>query len=270
MMKTTQTIHLHWNGRDRNIEYQWVGVQDSAAPLMIFLHEGLGSVAHWQHWPEQLCQVLGYRGLVYSRYAYGNSSPRPSDEIWQGDYLHIEAQQALPALLQALSIDQPFSLFGHSDGGTIALLYAAQPNNLAQDLIVLAPHIYIEAQSTQSVQKAIHWYQHGDLKQRLARYHADVDSAFWGWATVWGDESYQKTWNIERDIQTIRCPILAIQGTEDEYASLDQIHIIQRHLPQQTTLCVLEHCRHTPYIDAPEAVTKAVQDFLAERRCRTS
>lgn len=263
MSKKINKIHLHWHGKDRSIEYQWVGVEDPQAPLMIFLHEGLGSVTHWQQWPERLCQALGYRGLIYSRYAYGNSSPRPADDVWQGDYLHIEAQQALPALLDALNINEPFHLFGHSDGGTIALLYAALPQNLASSIIILAPHIYIEPMSTAAVQKAIEWYQSGDLKQRLARYHADADSAFWGWAGVWGNEKHLGVWNIEKDIQSIQCPVLAIQGTEDEYASLAQIYDIQKHVPH-TEVHSLDNCRHSPHIEMPEQVIKLVQAFLAK------
>lgn len=264
MMKKTDIISVYWNGRERDIEYQWVGVNSPLAPLIIFLHEGLGSITHWQSWPDQLCQALGYRGLLYSRYAYGNSTPRPENEIWQGNYLHIEAQQALPALLKALDITETFTLLGHSDGGTIALLYAAEPNNQAKNLIVLAPHIYIEPMSTTGVQQAIKWYKSGDLRQRLSRYHANVDSAFWGWANVWGDINYQGVWNIEKEITTIQCPVLAIQGTDDEYASLAQIYDIQKHVPQ-TELCVLDACRHSPYIDMPDETINIIKTYLAKQ-----
>lgn len=260
-MTTRKTIDLYWNGKDKTLEYQWVGVKDPTAPIMVFLHEGLGSLTHWQHWPDQLCQHLGYRGLVYSRYAYGHSSARPADEIWQGDYLHIEAQQALPALLTALNVQEPVTLFGHSDGATIALLYAAMPNNQAQQIIILAPHVYVERMTVDGVQQAIHWYETGDLKTRLKRYHADPDSAFWGWAGVWGSEYYLEHWNIEQDIASIQCPVLAIQGTDDEYASLNQLYDIKKQVPH-TELCVLELCRHSPHIEMPERVTEAVSQFL--------
>lgn len=256
-----QLITVSWNGKSRELEYQWVGLNSPDAPLMIFLHEGLGSVQHWQQWPDQLCQQLGYRGLVYSRYAYGHSTPRPTEEHWQSDYLHTEAQQALPALLKALKVQQPFSVFGHSDGATIALLYAAMPKNLAKNIIILAPHLYAEAEAISGVQQAIHWYEKGDLKSRLSRYHADVDSAFWGWAGVWGNEHSLRAWNIEKEIQAIRCPVLTIQGTEDEYATLAQVHDVKKNIPH-TELCILEDCRHSPHIDMPETVIKQVKDFL--------
>ncbi|WP_298050562.1 alpha/beta hydrolase [uncultured Paenalcaligenes sp.] len=264
MKKKSEVIHLQWNGKQRDIEYQWVGVNNTTAPLMIFLHEGLGSIAHWQNWPERLCQALGYRGLIYSRYAYGQSTPRPATEKWHGDYLHIEAQQALPALLKALNVTEPFTLFGHSDGATIALLYAAMPKHLAKNIIVLAPHLYIEPMTTAGVQQAIEWYKQGDLRQRLSRYHADVDSAFWGWAGVWGDEYYLHHWNIEQDIKHIKCPVLAIQGTDDEYASLAQIYDLKKHIPHTET-CALEVCRHSPYIDMPDRVIDLVTQFLAKQ-----
>lgn len=261
MNTSRKKIDLHWNGTNKTLEYQWVGTEKHSAPIMVFLHEGLGSLTHWQGWPEQLCKQLGYRGLVFSRYAYGQSTPRPDNDIWQGDYLHIESQQALPALLSALEINEPITLFGHSDGATIALLYAAMPNSLAKEIIILAPHIYMEPMTINGVQIAIKWYENGDLKQRLSRYHADPDSAFWGWAQVWGNEYYLNRWNIEKDIQAIHCPVLAIQGSDDEYASLNQIYDIKKHVPQ-TELCVLELCRHSPHIDMPDEVTAAVADFL--------
>lgn len=261
---TPQLITVNTNGNRREIEYQWVGLTTPHAPLMVFLHEGLGSVSHWQQWPERLCQQLGYRGLIYSRYAYGNSTPRPAHEHWQSHYLHTEAQHALPALLETLGVQQPFSLFGHSDGGTIALLYAAMPNNLAKNIIVLAPHLYAEPEAIKGVQQAIHWYENGDLKARLAQYHAEPDSAFWAWANVWGNDHSLRTWNIEKDIQSISCPVLAMQGTDDEYATLSQVYDIQKHLPH-TDLCVLEKCRHSPHIDMPDLVAERVQDFLLKR-----
>lgn len=256
-----ELITVNWGGNSRDIEYQWVGLSNPDAPLMVFLHEGLGSVRHWQHWPEQLCQHLGYRGLVYSRYAYGNSSSRPADDQWQSHYLHTEAQQALPALLSALNITQPFSVFGHSDGATIALLYAAMPNNLAKNIIILAPHLYAEAEAIAGVQQAIHWYEKGDLKSRLARYHADVNSAFWGWAGVWGNDHSLSSWNIEQEIQAIRCPVLTIQGTEDEYATLAQVYDVKKNIPH-AEICILEDCRHSPHLDMPETVLQHVQNFL--------
>lgn len=260
---------VYWNGQQKEIEYQWVGLNDKSAPLILFLHEGLGSLNHWQQWPDQLCQQLGYRGLIFSRYGYGHSTARACNEQWHGDYLHIEAQQGLPALVKALDITEPFTLLGHSDGATIALLYAASPNHLAKEIIVMAPHIYMEAMTQTGVQKAMQWYEKGDLKKRLSLYHADPDSAFWGWAGVWGNEHYLDSWNIEAELAAIGCPVLAIQGTEDEYASLNQIYDIKKQVPQ-TQLSVLEHCRHSPHIDMPAQVIQIVDDFLKKNKVKDS
>lgn len=261
MKRYNNKVQLYWHGKQKEIEYKWVGLNDPSAPLMVFLHEGLGSLDHWQQWPDLLCHRLGYRGLVYSRYGYGHSTARARHEQWLGDYLHIEAHQGLPALLRALDMTEPFTLLGHSDGATIALLYAASAMSLAKEIIVIAPHIYIEAMTHKGVQKAIEWYEKGDLKRRLGAYHADPDSAFGGWAGVWGDERYVDTWNIESELSSIHCPVLAIQGENDEYASLDQIYDLKKHVPQ-TQVCVLAHCRHSPHIEMPDQVAQVVQTFL--------
>lgn len=249
--------------RQLRLEYQWVGLPDSDAPLMVFLHEGLGSVQHWQRWPHDLCTQLGLKGLVYSRYGYGNSTQRPLEEKWGEHYLHQEAQQVLPAFLKQLGINTPIYLFGHSDGGTIALLYATMPDTLAQAIIVLAPHINVEPDSITALQQTIKWYEQGDLKTRLARFHANPDSAFWGWARVWSDKNIITRWNIEKEIGAIRCPILAIQGTEDDYATLAQIEGIKQRVPH-TKLLALPFCRHSPHIEMPEEVTAATQQFLID------
>ena len=260
-VKKTEKIHLHWNHNDRILEYQWVGLADPNAPLMVFLHESLGSLTHWQQWPDYLCKVLGYRGLIYSRYGHGNSTQRPPQEKWKDDYLHIEAQQALPALLKALHINEPISLFGHSAGSTIALLYAALPENLAQQIIVVAPHIYMQADTIPGVKNTISWYETGDLKKRLSQYHLNPDSVFWGWATVWGNLSYLDQWNIEAEIKAIRCPILAIQGSADEYASLAQVYDTQKNAPQ-TEIYVVQDAKHSPHMERPEHISQVIKAFL--------
>jgi pimeloyl-ACP methyl ester carboxylesterase len=143
-------IDLDWNGPPTQLETAWVGSQDSSAPVMVFLHEGLGSVSLWRDYPDQLCQELNMRGLVYSRPGYGKSTPRKPQEKWGVDFMHQQAHAVLPALLKQLDIHHPW-LFGHSDGGSIALLYAAHfPNQLA-GAIVLAPHIMVEEISISSI-----------------------------------------------------------------------------------------------------------------------
>ena len=138
-MHASSFIDIDWCGRDTRIEYRWLQPDKTEAPVLIFLHEGLGSVAMWKDYPQQLCQSLGVQGLVYSRPGYGQSTPRQTDEQWQPDFMHRQAHEVLPALIEALHIHQAPWLFGHSDGGSIALLYAARYP--VAGLIVLAPHI---------------------------------------------------------------------------------------------------------------------------------
>jgi pimeloyl-ACP methyl ester carboxylesterase len=252
-------VELEWRGRPLSLEVQWVGSADPASPVMVFLHEGLGSVAMWKDFPQQFCDAHGLRGLVYSRYGYGNSTPRPADERWQPDFMHRQAFEVLPALLAALGVERPW-LFGHSDGGSIALLHAARFAENLRGVIVLAPHILVEDISVGSIRLARDAYLSGGLRERLARYHADVDSAFWGWNDIWLDPAF-RDWNIEAELAGIACPVLAVQGADDEYGTLEQIVGIARRAPQTRTL-VLPQCGHSPHRDQPEALSREAGDFI--------
>jgi pimeloyl-ACP methyl ester carboxylesterase len=253
-------LSLELAGASPRIEYAWVGSADAAAPTMVFLHEGLGSVAMWRDFPARLCDAAGVRGLVYSRPGYGQSTPRPADERWQPDFMHKQARQVLPAVLRALEVKRPW-LFGHSDGGSIALLYAAAFPQALRGAIVLAPHIFVEEISVTSIRQARETYLSTDLKQKLARYHADPDSAFWGWNDIWLSPAF-RDWSIAQEIRTIACPLLAIQGIADEYGTLEQVRGIARAVPQ-TRLLELPQCGHSPHKDQPDAVIAAVTQFVA-------
>ena len=258
-------IDIAWQGRTVRIEHQWIAPERSAAPLMVFLHEGLGSVAMWRDFPARLCQALGLRGLLYSRPGYGRSSPRAADERWGPDFMHQQAHEVLPALLAALGIntaqDKPW-LFGHSDGASIALLHAARFTDRVAGSIVLAPHILVEDVSLRSIAQVRQAYLDTDLRARLARYHDDPDSAFWGWNRIWLDPAF-RDWSIEAEIASITCPLLAVQGLDDEYGTLAQIHGIQRRLPQ-ARLLALADCGHSPHRDQGEILIAAVADFRAD------
>ena len=249
-------------GADLRLEYEWVGRDDADAPVLVFLHEGLGSVAMWRGFPARLCEAVGARGLVYSRPGYGRSSPRAAGEKWRPDFMHRQARDVLPALLQELEVTRPW-LFGHSDGGSIALLYAAAFPDALQGAIVLAPHILVEDISVSSIEKAREAYRQTDLKQRLGRYHDDADSAFWGWNDIWLDPAF-RDWSIEEEIRAIRCPLLAIQGLDDEYGTLEQIRGIARRVPQ-AQLLEIPKCGHSPHKDQPEIVIDAVREFMRLR-----
>ncbi|HJV95753.1 MAG TPA: alpha/beta hydrolase, partial [Albitalea sp.] len=193
------------------------------------------------------------------------STPRPAEEAWGLDFMHRQAQQVLPALLAALGVDteaDPPWLFGHSDGGSIALLHAAAFADRVAGAIVLAPHILVEDLSVTSIAKAREAYLDTDLRQRLAKYHDDPDSAFWGWNDIWLHPPF-KEWTIEDEIAAIRCPLLAVQGVADEYGTLEQIRGIARRV-RHTELLELSDCGHSPHRDQPAAVIAAVTRFMQQ------
>lgn len=262
-MSASQFVNIAWAGQDTRIEYRWVGSSEEACPLIIFLHEGLGSVAMWKDFPKQLCETANCRGLVYSRPGYGKSTPRNANEHWQVDFMHRQAYEVLPALLEALTVDtekQKPWIFGHSDGGSIALLFAANYSINTAGIIVLAPHIVVEDVSVSSIEKAKIAYQSTDLRSKLARFHDDVDSAFWGWNDVWLSPAFRH-WNLTQAIKTITCPLLAVQGLDDEYGTLEQVRGIKRALPQ-TQLLELPNCAHSPHRDQPELLIDACVSFI--------
>jgi len=243
----------------RRIEFERLAPREPAVSrhTLVFLHEGLGSVSLWRGFPQQLTDATGLPGLVYSRYGHGQSEPL--HERRDPNYLHVEAQQALPELLENLGIHSPI-LFGHSDGASIALLFAARKDSPASGLIVLAPHVKVEQITLDGITAARETYRNSDLRQRLNRHHADVDTTFAGWSDIWLDPRF-RDWNIEASLPEITCPILAIQGTEDEYGTMEQIRIISRLAPRVTRL-ELEECGHSPHRDQPAAVLEASRLFV--------
>jgi len=248
---------LDWRGKPLRLEYQWVGDAASTRPVVVFLHEGLGSLAMWKNFPRQLCDAHGLRGLVYSRYGYGQSTPKPPDERWPVDFMHAQAREVLPALLQQLEIRRPF-LFGHSDGGSIALLHGA--SHPVAGVVAMAPHILVEDMSIASIARARDTYESTDFAQRLGRYHADADSAFRGWNDVWLDPAF-RAWTIEDEMHRLTCPVLALQGVDDEYGTLEQIRGIARRAPQ-TRLLEMAQCGHAPHRDQPDVVIHEVGRFV--------
>lgn len=250
---------LDWRGRPLRLEYQWVGDSASTLPPVVFLHEGLGSIAMWKDFPERLCAENGLRGLVFSRYGYGRSTPRPPDEHWTPAFMHAQAHEVLPLLFDALHIERPW-LFGHSDGGSIALLHAARFD--VAGIVVVAPHLFVEDVSIASIEMAREAYESTDLRARLARYHADPDSAFRGWNDIWLDPAF-RGWNIAAELDTIACPVLAVQGEDDEYGTLAQIRGIQGRLPK-TRLLVIPKCGHSPHRDQPALLAAEAARFIHE------
>ncbi len=264
-MSTAAFVDIAWQGQRVALEHAWVGRPrgERSAPLLVFLHEGLGSVSMWRDFPARLCGEVGARGLVYSRPGYGRSATLAPEPAWTPRFMHEQAHEVLPALLQALEIDtaqdRPW-LVGHSDGGSIALLYAARCPQRTAGLVVLAPHILVEDLSVASIAQARTAFETTDLRQRLARHHDDVDRAFRRWNGIWLDPAF-RGWSIEAALSAIRGPVLAVQGLDDEYGTLAQIRGIAARVPG-TRLLELPRCGHSPHRDQPEAVIAAVHALL--------
>src|SRR3990167_2156829 len=254
---------IDWRGRQVRIEHAFIAAERKDAPLVVFLHEGLGSLAMWRDFPKTFCDAAGVRGLVYSRPGYGRSTPRAPEEAWDVDFMHRQAHEVLPALLTALDLDATHNkpwLFGHSDGASITLLYAAKFCEAIAGAIVLAPHILVEDLSVASIAKAKTAYESTDLKQRLAKYHDDPDSAFYGWNRIWLHPPFRQ-WTIEDEIAAIAAPLPAVQGLGDGYGTLEQVRGIARRVPQ-TELLELPACGRSPHKDQPQALIAAATRFI--------
>jgi pimeloyl-ACP methyl ester carboxylesterase len=255
-------VDLVVGGRPVHVETACVGPEAPDRPVIVLLHEGLGSVAMWRDFPACLCTTLGCRGLVYSRPGYGRSTPRRPDETWPAGYLHEQALDLLPALLERLSVRRPYVLFGHSDGGSISLIHAAHFPDRVAAAVVLAPHIHVEPMALAGIRAARAAYLATDeMRRRLARYHDDPDSAFFGWNDAWLAPEFE-SWNIESLLDEIPCPVLAIQGREDEYGTMAQIDGIAARVAG-ATLLKLDDCGHVPHRDRPAEVIEAVRHLLA-------
>ncbi|MDR7093080.1 alpha/beta fold hydrolase [Hydrogenophaga laconesensis] len=266
----------------KRVEIEGVGLEVAHIPgtaeraPLVFLHEGLGSVAMWnqrgQHWPADLCAATGRAGWLYSRRGYGQSDPvtdvrGPPDRQgrWhtgrhEPDYMHREAWDVLPELLNKLGIARPV-LIGHSDGATIALLHASR--HAVTGCVAMAPHVFIEDIALRAIAQARTMYESetAGLRQRLARYHADVDNAFWQWNDVWLSEAFRH-FDIRSECRTITAPLLLVQGLSDEYGTMAQLDEIARAAPQARRL-ELPDCGHSPHRDQPAALTRATVDFLS-------
>jgi pimeloyl-ACP methyl ester carboxylesterase len=244
----------------QRLEYRMIGPRPDAAPTLLLLHEGLGCAGLWGDFPDRLAQATGCGVFVYSRAGYGQSSPvklpRPLS------YMHDEAGETLPKLLDSIGFRRGL-LIGHSDGASIAAIYAGtHQDHRVGGLVLIAPHFFTEDSGIAAIAEAKIAYETGDLRARLSRWHADVDNAFKGWNEAWLDPDFRK-WDITEQLAYIRVPVLIVQGEGDQYGTAKQIEVAEQECYCPVEVALLPGARHSPQREAPEATLKAIADFVA-------
>ncbi|MBR0968227.1 alpha/beta hydrolase [Bradyrhizobium diazoefficiens] len=241
-----------------SLEYKWLAPPVPDAPTIVMLHEGLGCVGLWGDFPAKLQQVTGAGIFAYSRAGYGQSSlvtlPRPLD------YMQREALDVLPKILDAIGFKRGL-LLGHSDGASIATIYAgAHQDHRLQGIVLMAPHFIVEDISVQSIAAIKTVFETTDLKARLGRWHRDVDNAFYGWNGAWLDPKFRH-WDISDYLAYIRLPILLLQGVDDQYGTLRQIQIAQEECYCPVDIEIISGAGHSPHREAPGATLDAIEKF---------
>jgi pimeloyl-ACP methyl ester carboxylesterase len=246
------------------LEYKWIrpGPDEhratGQAPVLVFLHEGLGSLALWKDFPEQVVQATVCPALVYSRHGYGKSD-RLAAPRGVG-YMHREALEVLPEVLACLSIDRPI-LIGHSDGASISIIHAGSGRWPVRGLVLMAPHVFVEDGTVASIAQAKTVFETSDLASRLGRYHDDAAATFRGWNDIWLDPDF-RAWNIEQCLAHITAPVLLIQGEDDQYGTSAQVEAIARQVGGPVETVVLPRCAHSPHVDQTEATLAAIARFV--------
>lgn len=244
--------------RGRTIEIRWWGAGLTSEPPLVLLHEGLGSVAMWRNFPEALATRTDRHVMAYSRLGHGESDPPPAPHTTH--FMHEEATDWLPLILAAADIDRA-GLVGHSDGGSIALIFAATYPSAVPQLVLQAPHVFVEDVSLASISRMKTQYETSNVRERLAKYHKNVDAAFHGWNDVWLDAKFRR-WNLESYLPRVTCPVLVIQGEHDEYGTEQQVDAIAAQVSAPVEKLILPACGHSPHREQPEAVLSAIAGFL--------
>jgi pimeloyl-ACP methyl ester carboxylesterase len=242
------------------IEYIRIKAQDPGNPTLVFLHEGLGSIALWRDFPASVAARTGLGAVVYSRHGNGFSSPLESRR--NARYMHDEALVALPELLDALHIGEAV-LVGHSDGASIALVYAATYPSRVRAIVLEAPHVFVEDCSIESIASIKAAYATTGLRERMSRYHTDPDATFHGWNDIWLADEF-RDWNIESYVAAGRAPIFALQGVDDEYGTLAQLESIAQRATAPVDRLLLAACGHAPHRDRRPYVETAISDWILE------
>jgi len=241
----------------QRLEVKRIDVGAQRRPSLVFLHEGLGSAAMWKDFPSHVAHSSGCNTIVYSRNGHGQS-PIAVREHAVG-YMHDEALETLPALLDQLGVERPI-LVGHSDGASIALIHAATSGRPVTGVVAMAPHVMVEDVSVTSIAATNDAFLNTEMRPKLARYHADADAVFWRWNRIWLSPQF-RGWNIEELLSRLTCPVLAIQGADDEYGTMAQVESIQRRVADAEIL-ELGDCRHSPHKDQPAATLEAITAFV--------
>jgi pimeloyl-ACP methyl ester carboxylesterase len=249
--------------RGRRLEYRRVAGAGRQSPTLVFLHEGLGSISQWRDFPERVVAQTGLPALIYARYGYGQSDVL--QEPFGVDFMHREALESLPELLGKLGIERPI-LIGHSDGASIALIHAGAGHAL-RGLVAMAAHVFVEDISVASIAAAKQTFESTDLPQKLARHHRDPSKTFYAWNDVWLKPAF-RDWNIEGYLPGIHCPLLVIQGFDDEYGTMAQVDAIARQAGTPVEVLKVEACGHAPFRDQPDQVAQAIARFV--RSCAGS
>jgi pimeloyl-ACP methyl ester carboxylesterase len=246
---------------DLALEARWIGPRPDEAPTIVMLHEGLGSVGQWGDFPERLVEATGCGAFLYSRAGYGRSDtvpvPRPLH------YMQDEALQTLPRVLEAIGFQRGV-LLGHSDGASIATIYAGGvQDHRVRGLVLIAPHFFVEDVAVASIAAARTAYETGTLRARLARYHGDnVDTAFWGWNRAWLDPDFRR-WDIRDFIGFVRVPMLIVQGSDDQYGTTAQIEAAQEESYSPVDVALVAGARHAPHVERPAPTLTAITDFVS-------
>jgi pimeloyl-ACP methyl ester carboxylesterase len=243
----------------QRLEYRMIGPRSDAEPTLVMLHEGLGCVGMWGDFPDKLQATTGCGVFVYSREGYGQSSlaklPRPLT------FMHQEAQQTLPKILDAIGFQRGL-LVGHSDGASIAAIYAgSHQDHRVGGIVLIAPHFIVEDVTSASIAEMRKAYDTTELRARLARYHADVDATVHGWSDVWLKGDFRE-WDLAEFLTYIRVPVLIVQGEDDQYGTVRQIEIAKEECYCPVEVALLPGARHVPQREAPEATLKVVTEFI--------
>ena len=244
---------------DCSLEYRMI-LGSADRPPLVFLHEGLGSAGLWRDFPDKLARRTGARALVYSRAGYGRSNPLTGKR--EPDFMHREALDVLPRLLTKLGIDRPL-LIGHSDGASIALIHAAANPETVAAVVLMAPHVFVEAVTLKSIAAIAEKYETSGLRDSLGKHHAHVDDAFRGWSEIWLSPRFG-TWSLGAEVERLAVPALLIQGEDDPYGSLAQLDAFEAARSADITRLVLPSCGHSPHRDREAAVLDAIAAFAAK------